>query len=501
MMYVKKANPKAWLLLWLGFLPFSSLAQQYTEPCGTGPAPSHIREFIQNIDYTQAQAEDLQTIYIPVTLHIVRSSNGGGGFLENEANLTICDLNQRMASSGMFFHVPGPVNFIDDDLLYTPNSTTPLFGMISSYNVPRTMNVYYTNLAQISLCGFAFYPNSGPGGFQNNGAVVMSFACSQPNGTTLAHEVGHFFSLPHTFDQTSNNPQAINAERVTRNFNEISPRLSANCNTRGDGFCDTPADFIGTRWSCPTGRIELDVNGDQFIPDASYYMSYSADACMSRFSDQQITAMRATLANTSASRGYLLIPPFPNYLDLPLPPQQLRPTSNDTVVPNNALFSWNRIPGASRYQVKIYLFNFAVLDTITTDTFYVSRARDIRNFREHSWEVRALNGANLCTPFSPRVFFQSIGPQALSLNEVEQDILKLHPNLLSEGDRLIISGLVPGIPFELLIFDLQGRKVFNHRAQAENQQEALQLPWLEHGLYLTQLKQKDRSIAIKLRIH
>ena len=482
-------------------LPFATLAQFENGACGTGPTPEHIRSFIQTVDYSTPQPEDYPVINIPVTIHIVRNSNGGGGFFETNAFLTICDLNNRMASAGMFFYLAGPVRFIDDDTYYNAPDFSPLFTMIDVENVPQTMNIYYTNLGQLGLCGFAFYPNSGPGGPQNDGAVVMSFACSQPTGTTLTHEVGHFFALPHTFDQTSSNPlSATSAERVTRLVNEVAPRLGANCATEGDGFCDTPADFIGTRWSCPTGQVQFDVNGDRFRPDSSFYMSYSNDLCMSRFSTQQILAMRATLANLNAPRGYLLTTPMPAFAAINQAPAQVTPAINDTLPGNRVTFSWNSVPGATAYQIRVLLFNFAVIDTITADTFFVSNTRAIRQMREHSWEVRAINGGNLCTPYGTRnTFFASNYVNTTSVNEKQWLDVNIYPNPTRAGAMLHLELPENKVITSLALRDIQGKLVTEQINELQNNR--LQLPAdLSPGLYLLELQATGSKCLVRIHI-
>lgn len=490
------------ILLGLAILssPFFVQGQSFSEPCGTGLPPKATMDYIRNLDYGVSQTEDTVIYNIPVTIHVIRSSNGGGGFNETQAYLTICDLNNRMASAGMFFYVPEPVNYINNDDYYAATDYSPLFTMIDQNNVPRTVNIYYTNLATLGLCGFAFYPNSGPGGFQNDGAVVMSFACSQPTGTTLTHEIGHFFNLPHTFDFTSDDPISTSAERVTRNFTEVFPRLNANCNMEGDGFCDTPADFIDTRWSCPNGRVQLDLNGDRFRPDSSYYMSYSNDLCMSRFSAQQITAMRNTLINVNASRGYLRINPMPNYPVISTAPTQLQPLAGDTVVPNQAVFSWQRIPGVTLYQIKIYLFNFAVVDTFTTDTFYVNRTRDIRPNRDHSWDVRAITGAQLCTPYGPRITFRSTNLALSNSQLIAHNAIEVYPNKLRAGESIYLDKLLLEEPLMLRLLDLQGRMLLASQQEVTAEKQLFTMPSIPAGLYLLQIEQAGRQSFHKIMI-
>jgi len=467
--------------------------------CGTSDAPASVKQFIRQLDYSQAQPENV--INLPITIHIVRTSAGGGGFSESQSFLTICNLNQRTASSSLFFYMPGSVRFIDDDRFYSAPDAFELFDMIEDYNVPRTINIYYTNLSQMGYCGFAFYPLSGPGGFENDGAIVMSFPCSQPTGTTLAHEMGHYLSLPHTFDGTSQSPSSINAELVTRLVQETPGRLGANCAVEGDGFCDTPADFIANRWSCPTPLNVNDFNGDRFRPDSSFYMSYANDICTGRFSEQQQIAMQATVNSSSAPRGYLTTVPMPIY-PVPTAPQLQLPANGDTLVPNNAQFRWQSVPGADFYQLKVYVGqSFTVIDTIIADTAYLSLSNKIRANRAHTWEVRAINGANLCTNFGQRGdFVTGLYASTTSLTPAQLSNIRVYPNLLPSGGTLNVSGLQIGQPAFFKIYDISGRLVQELTLAVEEDLLTFQLPWLNAQWLLLEIKQQGLSSRHKLSL-
>jgi hypothetical protein len=477
-----------------------TIAQQ--QDCGTGPAPaSHLSYLESLIPFYQAQTEDTNWIRLPVTAHVVRSSSGFGGMTETAVYATICNLNDRFASGRVSFYLSERIRFINNTAYYGATSYGPLGTMIDQENIARTINIYYTDLSGMGLCGFAYYPLSGPGGFQNDGAIVMSFGCSQPQGTTLAHEMGHYLSLPHTFDQTSNNPLDSNdAERVTRNFNEIAPRLSANCFTAGDRFCDTPSDFIAGRWPCPSSRTALDLNNDVMKPDSSYYMSYSNDNCMSRFSEQQMTAMRTTVSSTNAPRGYLTINPYPNFPSITTHPAKYFPQITDTVIPNNALFRWAPIVGASLYQIKVFQFNVNVFDTLVEDTFYHALGNRLRGMRQYSWIVRGINGGNLCTPFSPRDSFSTSTYVFAGIYD-PVSTLKPHvyPTLLGPGDLLTLEGLQAGTPILLTLRDLLGRTLWSFQELNENQGRLVALPSdLPFGHYLLTCTQAGKGYFYRL---
>ncbi len=480
-------------------LSFQSNAQQEGgQSCGTQEVPEQILHYLESLDYTIERTEN--TINIPVTVHIVRSDQGGGSFSPSRAFDGLCNVNERFATANMNFFIAGDVNFIDNTNYLNVTSYGVTTSMINDHNVPRTVNIYYTNLSAMGLCGFAYYPNSGPGGTNNQGAAVMSFACSQPTGTTLAHELGHFFALPHTFDRTSNNPlHPTSAERVTRNVNDtIGGRLGANCSTGGDRFCDTPTDFIASRWSCPTGAYQEDINGDRIRPDSSYYMSYANDICTSRFSEQQINAMRNTMANTTSSRGYLLVPPMPAYLAITTAPTLLLPAEGDSNIAGNfAYFKWTAVPGATFYNFKIYQFGGVLMDTLIYDTVYLNLNTHIRSNRTLQWEVRGINASNLCAPISARGTFKTGNFAPLSVGNVFEAGLKLYPTFLNPGEGLTIEGLETG-EVSVQCQDLSGKKILSTTLYVENQSTYFTIGQWPTGVYLLQIKQGNQQAFRKI---
>jgi len=480
-------------------LSLSSNAQQEGgQSCGTEEVPEHILQYLENIDYSIEKTENI--INIPVTIHIVRTDQGSGSFSPARALDGLCNVNERFATANMNFFLAGDINFIDNTTYLNVTSFGGTSTMITDNNVPRTVNIYYTNLSVMGLCGFAYYPNSGPGGTNNRGAVVMSFACSQPTGTTLAHELGHFFALPHTFDRTSNNPlHPTNAERVTRDVNDtIGGRLGANCNTGGDRFCDTPSDFIANRWSCPTGFYQEDINGDRIRPDSSYYMSYANDICTSRFSEQQINAMRNTLANATASRGYLLDPPMPPYTPITTAPALLLPAEGDSNIAGNfAFFQWSAVPGATFYSFKVFQFGGILMDTLIYDTAYLNTNTRIRSNRTLQWEVRAINPSNLCAPVSAKGTFKTGNFIPLAQPNIFDAQLKLYPTFLSSGAAMTLEGLKPG-QVELSCKDLSGKELMRTQVEVNNQSAQLTIGQWPTGIYLLQIRQGNEQTFRKI---
>src|SRR5690606_23777949 len=157
--------------------------------------------------------------------------------------------------------------------------------------------------------------------------------------TTLGHELGHFFGLPHTFQGWENGNIPYDPELVTRG-------PGANCSFTGDYFCDTEADYLSIRWACPYTGNKRDPNGDDYQPDSSLYMSYALAPCRSRFSSQQTGFMQYNLQNRTAFQDIVPGKPTGKYMldsvNLILP--------FDTMHVNQKKIRWNKVSGADYYQ-------------------------------------------------------------------------------------------------------------------------------------------------------
>lgn len=132
--------------------------------------------------------------------------------------------------------------------------------------------------------GYAYLPTSPVTANANLDGIVVVNICvgNDPNQTlgyrlwpwgsltnrTLTHEVGHFLGLNHTFDGESCS--------------------ESNCNTQGDGICDTPPTASGSTCNSPACTNTQVTN----------YMDYTEETCQNRFTTGQSTVMRAVLAGT-----------------------------------------------------------------------------------------------------------------------------------------------------------------------------------------------------------
>jgi len=501
------------------FATSPSVAQNWSHPCGAGDAPRQNLDFISqlrangafdNLDVEQVGV----TYFLPVKFHVIGSNTGTGYFSHEGIFRNLCELNQRYNSLGIQFFMRGDINYIPNSSMTDLPSFAAAGVLNSQYNVARVINVYYTGLSTLQLCGFANFPGTGEPTSPANrqGAIYLSPGCSGQNNTTWTHEMGHFLNLPHPFQNTSEAPQQH--ERVTR-ITETPPRLSANCADAGDRFCDTEADFRGDRWSCPgfNGTVR-DINQDLFLPNGTYYMSYSDDACQNNFSPEQIAAMRATLTFTPGPGGstvpgprmYLLSPPMPAYDTITGTATVVEPVANSTGHPANWItFRWNSVPGATMYAVRIRR-NFTLMEEIvlnSSDTVYTYTGSRLSANVPYRISVMPLNHKVTCRPYSPEVTFTTTTPFGVGVNEVDSESWQVYPTLLqTDADIHMQFEQFTDLPVALQLTDGRGRVV--HAAKMSMDGAGLirmKSDGLANGLYLLQAESNGRSFHQRVVIN
>ncbi|GAA4955445.1 hypothetical protein GCM10023314_31480 [Algibacter agarivorans] len=230
---------------------------------------------------------------IPVKAHIIRRSDGSGGLSQASLNNAITNLNTLYAEAYLEFFLCDGIDYIDDDGLNNFKKGDENTLTEANY-VSGLINIYFTdyieNESEQSICGYS--DNIG-----RNDIVVMNNSCAT-NDSSLAHELGHFFSLLHTHGPDN--------DKLTTELVDGS-----NCDTDGDSICDTPADPKLTNSKiddlCNYMGTQTDANGDLFQPDTSNMMSYSDKNCRTQFSQQQLARMYAFYMTT---KNYLACPTF-----------------------------------------------------------------------------------------------------------------------------------------------------------------------------------------------
>jgi len=152
----------------------------------------------------------------------------------------------------------------------------------------NTINLYLPDSIVGPPAGYASLPG-GPG------AEIIVIEKAAISGVTVIHEMGHFFGLPHTWDEIG---LPASPPPPSGGSNEFVRRT--NCYQNGDGFCDTEADCYPANYvklqPCSQVPGAKDGYQDYYTPPVDNYMTYFT--CRCRFTQEQYNFM-ANMALTN----------------------------------------------------------------------------------------------------------------------------------------------------------------------------------------------------------
>lgn len=487
------------LFSWAG-----QLAAQ-TAPCGVSLADgaaikAQMMENRRNINLAQINRQNMT--YIPLSLHLVGNEAGEGFALGSNAIEMLCKLNADYADQNIFFYLHGPLHYIYDDVIYDDAYNNTGQVRMSSYKVPNSLNVFVSNNVSRSVAGY--YTPSYDFVFIKNGYANGS-------STTITHELGHFFTLPHTFygwegvDARSQYggapaPVIINGRLVEN----VDRSVGANCASAADGFCDTEADYISERFNCPVSTNLQDPTGSPLQINSDYFMSYSSDNCQNTFSQEQKNAMLSDIAN----RGWSNFP-APSNMDT-LDGRQIQgisPINNDFAQEVNGQIrlewdttgassanqwiltverTFNSIPIAQVYFASVMNQNFA----------YIPRAA-LSNNHQFRWAVKPLHPAYTCSPSSNYFHFQTgFATNTTALSTAAENQLRIFPNPIQNGPLQLQLTSLENSSASLAIYALDGRILWEKQGlaiSAGKQELQLQIPQLAAGQYFVLIR-SDKQV-------
>jgi len=471
----------SFLLLLTGI---SLISFSQTNYCGTQLTEADLvwlRNFQASYTATAGDLRGGSIYFVPLKVHIVGTDEGGGYYNQTYLYTAICELNERFAETGFMFYIYGDIDYIAETDFYE-HGWDDGSEMMQENNVNDLVNIYFVS-DPAGNCGY-FSPG--------DDGVAIAKSCAMPGGTTISHELGHFFSLPHTFYGWEwGTPDDEDQEWVDGD----------NCNSAGDGFCDTPPDYLNYRWNCP-GPLQTDPHGDTFLSDGSLYMSYSNDDCTSRFSDEQMDAM---VGNLVGPRNDLLDYPDPVYIDVTETPVLIEPADDAVeVAPNYTVFSWTAAAGAEKYHLQICYspaFSAVAQDIVTEDTFSIVSGLQLD--KQYYWRVKPLAPLNTCETYTLGFSFRT--STFMSLTD-QNDLLgsfAISPNPVQSGQLLNIH-YQNDVSFDatLQLFDMTGKEILANQFNAVSGYGSfsVQLPVLSEGVYVMTISDGQRTETNKILI-
>ncbi len=442
LMFIKKQYHN-WLFILLMMKSISILAQD-NSGCATVMSEQQmtwLRSLQKQLDHEPALFKKNTILYVPVKVHIVGKTNGTDHMRPDLVLEGICKANRDFASAGIYFYLGQPINYINDDDLFGGDYEA-VYTTAADAKVENMLNIYYIGYSP-TFCGVYFpFPD----------VVLVQRGCAQIGSTTLTHELGHFFSLPHTFVgwEGGNNLPISQREKID----------GSNCRNTADGFCDTGPDYVSVRWSCPLSFNLTDPNGVVFKPDPTFYMNYASDGCHQRFSNEQIAAMRL---NITSLRRWSFPAVDTVASELPI---LISPIQNDSNInPESVQLVWQNVDGAIGYLVQVTRYGFweapHVNRLVWGDTTVSVKLFDAWPF---DWRVKAIMPGQVCYQFSNSQVFNTkplpVGQRELGFLSAD----KPFPNPVKSGELIHLNRMVQR--GDIKLYDMLGKEIYTEPFEA-----------------------------------
>lgn len=454
--------------------------------------------------------KSLMTQYIPMRMVVV-GENDGNGYVDPVKLLQSFQLlNDDFASTNIQFYI-SDYDFVNLSSLYDHRTTSTGSTLAFNRTENNKLNTFIVGTAG-GACGYAT---------PRTNYLVMDKDCMGQINRTWAHEMGHVFTLAHTFYGWESVENIENIE-----LNERAPATvryrgqnvpvervdGSNCEDAADGFCDTEPDYLMERWACDFNGEYRDSMTDpdslRFAVQGRNIMSYASDACVNTFSEDQKTAMITNLAgrsdfssNTSGEGAVAA-----NEDDMNL----LLPEHNVTLPHNNFVeLTWNSVPNADYYIVQMNRtsnFNGAIFFTeVVTDTSLVIEEGLLDDTR-YWWRVRPFNRYQVDSDFGDQVFrFRNGDFPVNTIDAALNAAITVAPNPVAGGQDLRINGRDLGLNGNLTydLIDAAGRVLItreNLPVAAAGFNERIETGSLSAGVYFLRLRLNDKLVTKRVVI-
>ncbi len=244
----------------------------------------------QNL-YTQQAPLPCLNKKFTIVAHIVLDSLGNEEVDRAMIQQNVDRLNEKFAPICASFEIC-EYNVIENFQFDTLEITTAneWQELQDRHHKSNRINMFFVNTTDDpdAVCGFATKDGIT---MMDEGGIVVLKGCVFENSLWIAHMMGHFFGLLHTFEG-----------------NGIELVDGSNCDTEGDLICDTPADpyvigeplanYVDVGLGCRFISGKSDANGQPYEPDVGNIMSFYQDECRCGFTFEQYTLMANTYLNS-----------------------------------------------------------------------------------------------------------------------------------------------------------------------------------------------------------
>ncbi len=298
--FIKMKKVKILIILLLLLGQSELLVAQFS--CGMAdPTDIQKKDLIQLFrNHSTHKHARVGTYRVAVKANVV-SANATTNFLsENDVRVIISNANVYLQNINVQLYLYNDKVFQIKSNQYADFKVADENELRQENDVSDAINIYFVKYITLQnltiLSGYAALPSLSA---STNRVFYSYFDRTEEDfnnlkNKTFLHEIGHYFGLLHTF-QDSNNADISKRELVTR-------EAGSNCVITGDQLCDTPADPFERlpliyAFNCTEKAPAdlLDAHGQTFSPPIDNIMSYQ-QRCGNAFTEQQYQKMQASFA-------------------------------------------------------------------------------------------------------------------------------------------------------------------------------------------------------------
>jgi len=481
-------------------------AQHDHAQCGmTAMDQQTLLEFVEefnNNKHLHNSTDRADKLNVPIKFHVVRRSNGTGGV--NPPTL-VYDQFERMrkdfiAADMNLYLYENSFNYINNTAIYeNPGSAS---NTVQNAKDKDALNIFITENANTS---------SGLGtvlGFYdpNRDYIIIRITDVAAATSSLSHELGHMFSLPHTFfgwesepynEASHGNPCMLTMAPGSGVPVELVD--GSNCLSAADRICDTPPDynFGFTSNGCTYNQTILDRNSDLIEPMIDNYMGYFIGCDEYVFTQGQIDIMRANWALNAYNgndRSFLRSDYVPTSDTVSHDYQILSPAmSSTTDFSNSVLLDWEDADGAQAYQVDYNAVNTSTGQAVFESQVVTESQLHVTTFEPGvfvNWTVKPFNESYGGAPIRTSNFF--VGTEITSTDDLNglASQITVGPNPVPNGSSLTVGlDLEASSDLTFNLHNVTGQLISTRKASLSAGYDEIQISTVgaTPGLYLLEI--------------
>ena len=467
----------------------------------------------QQLNQNPIETRSDEYLYVPINFAIFQSNTTTSLLKFADILDIVCNLNSYYNESKIRFFLTAEPEFVVNQTVYDDPLSNKSIVELTKLKDNNALNIFITSNSFLSpqfQNTVAYYTP------QNDWIMINESEILNVNSHFLAHEVGHFFSLLHTFNGWESQPynqniHGIRAGLIAPDGITLTEQVNRdNCEIEGDYICDTQPDYnFGFGWikngdTCHEYDQVVYDPGNQLVnPEESNIMGYFLGCKDYYFSEiqQQIMEIDYHSERRISLRWHNVV----KEVKINSPTILLEPADNERILERSLRLEWKPIEGATSYLLQVEnIGQKVILEKIINGNSYLLNNIENGNF---IWKVKPINQTYTCADYSNIRRFSVDNSLSITSGQNNKTQISLTPNFLGTNSiktSLYISNN-QSIKLNVDLYDINGRLIENliQEETIPSGKNSFALPinqQLNVGVYLLRVYSYEFEQTLKLII-